>query len=92
MGWLAVAEMLDIQQEPVVFESRPGNACVEHLWNVEVALLGEQAAVFVELVHLQNVAPAYAAAEGVGDFALPADLVAVTPGVISAIVGKGTGV
>ena len=85
---LAVTDVLDIQQEPVVFKSGPGDARVEHLGNVEVALFRKKAAVFVEFVHLQNVAPAQAAAEGVGDFTLPADLVTVAPGIVGAVVGK----
>ena len=73
----------------MVFKSGPGDAGVEHLGNVEAALLGKQAFVFVELFHFQDGAEVQPSTQGVSEFALPADLQAVAPGFVGAVVGQG---
>ena len=62
---------------------------MEHLRDVEVALFGEEPAIVVELIHLQHPAPAQPAAQLVSELSLPADLEAVAPGIVGAVVGEG---
>ena len=86
--YLAVADMLNVQQQPVILDARPRQTTLEHLRDVEIALLGEEPAVVVELLHLQHLAPAQATAQLIGELALPAELEAVAPGVVGAVVGE----